>query len=229
MSTTIIDHSDFCHMLISYFLTQCEHCFEFLQEEYGFQLYTGLTEFRKGRKIIKPVKQRDPSELALAICRMEKDEIAIEITLSENDFVMDGYVYFDFINRFSFHDIVSAGRKRKLKIESRMIANSETLIDFHLMNIAACIKKEPELFTIYNEKLVKRALKIRSKRIEHSLREQNHHNMQKTIERAAKAYRDKDYRKVVELYKPYEAYLKGSDRKKYKQAITYLTTLKSLS
>ncbi len=210
-------------ILLTHFFNVCDDSFGFMCGQYGFKKYTGIVEFHKGRKIIKPSKDIKNLQPFLAICRLEMGDIAIEISYGGDDFIIDSHVYYDFINRFSMMDIVSAAKKMDTRLNEQYAVTSEHLITEKIKNIARCLESYPHLFTEINDKLISRALKIRSKRMEQSVREQYKRNMSQAIERGAKAFRAKDYRKVVQLFKPFENSLQASDKKKYARAIEQLT------
>lgn len=210
-------------ILVAHFFDACDNSFAFLCAEHGFEKYAGMVEFRGGRKIIKPMKASQTDDLRLAICRLEHGNIALEITYSEDNLSIDSYIYYGFINRFSVSDILNAAKKRAARLNEHYGFTTPERIQDQMQDIARCIQIYPELFTTHNDKLIERAIKIRSKRMEQTVREQYGRNMDRAIERAAKAFRAKDYRKVVELYKPFEKSLKASDRKKYTRAINHLT------
>lgn len=219
MSTQAVSFED----LVAHFFECCDGSFDFLCKDYDFKKYNGMVAFHGGRKIIQPFKPRKKDEPQLVICRLEKNEIAIELTYDNEHMLLDSYIYFDFVNRFSLKDIANAAKKNRLEFGGDFVISSPVLITKEVERVASSINKEPQIFTQYDDKLVERALNIRSKQMEHAIREQHKQDLSTAIEKAAKAYREKDYRRVVELYKPFEPYLKLSDKKKYQRAVKELT------
>ena len=212
-------------LLVSHFFDTCEKSFSFLCEDHGFDIYCGMLEFRSGRKLIRPFKFEIGRE-ALSICRLEHGSIAIEITYAQNSLSLDCHIYYDFINRFELNDIIKAAKKPLKKSRFQFAIISLAQMDVELLRIRDLISDNVSLFTKSNKRFVQRALKIRSKRIEFAVRTQYKQNMDDAISKAAKAFFRKDYRKVVELYKPFEQQLRASDKKKYERAIEKLTNIR---
>lgn len=211
--------------LVSHFYDTCEKSFSFLCEDHGFDIYCGMVEFRGGRKLIKPFKPGMGRE-NLSICRLEHGSIAIEITYAQEAFLLECHVYYDFINRFELDDVISAAKKSPKEARFQYAITSPAQMDVELLRMREAISDNTSLFTKCDERFIQRALKIRSKRMELAVRTQYKRNMDDAISKAAKAFFNKDYRKVVELYKPFEQQLRASDKKKYERAIEKLTDVR---
>ena len=80
--------------------------------------------------------------------------------------------------------------------------------------IAAGVKKHRRVVLEPGQKLLDRALTMRGKRLEQRIREQHKNDIQKASIEGAKAFLEKDFRRVIELFVPYETYLSAADLKK---------------
>ena len=89
------------HELLSCFFEECERQFRFLEEEHGFTYISGLLEYKKHCKLIKPYngKTGDLPEPFFAVTRYELDKRAIEIFYGDHNYALEVYVYPDLMQR----------------------------------------------------------------------------------------------------------------------------------
>lgn len=205
--------------LISCFFDSCESKLSFLQDKHDFQLISGLVEYKHGRKLIRPYKNSNIPENFWALSRYEKHDIAIEISYHREEYILESHIYFGFVNRYNLSDLTHAAKKSDRRLDTQYGIGNERILLENIQTIGAAINTHTKIITTHNEKLLKRANTIRNKRIESSVRERYNRDKKHAIERAAKAFMEKDYKRVIELYHPYEKDLKAIDLKKYRRAV----------
>ena len=205
--------------LISCFFNNCESKLSFLKEHHDFQPISGLVKYKHGRKLIRPYRNGTIPENFWALSRFEKQDIAIEISYHREEYILESHIYFGFVNRYNLSDLTHAAKKADERLDTQYgIGNESDLIE-KIHTLGRAIHAHSSIITSHNEKLLKRANTIRNKRIESLVRERYNRDKKQATEKAAKAFMEKDYKKVIELYHPYREDLKAIDLKKYKRAV----------
>ena len=204
--------------LLSCFFSECERHFRFLEQKHNFGYLSGLVEYQRNYKIIKPFQDKvalpNAREDFTAITRYERDEMAIEIGFSKIQLSIEGHVYFDPVQRFEFSEVLTAAKKHAQGIGGDIGLTHEDMIASALEDMAKDMKTHIKYFVKPQNKLIERAQVIRSKRIEHAVREHFKTLLEDTSRDAARAFMNKDYKKVMTLLQPFEPYLPNADMKK---------------
>jgi hypothetical protein len=205
--------------LISCFFKSCENALDFLQDNHGFQYISGMVEYKQGRKLIRPFRGDSIPENFWALSRYEKQDIAIEISYHEEEHIIESHIYFGFVDRYNLSDLAHAAKKADKRLNTQYGVANQPFLSQTIEDIGASMRTHAKLMTSCNERLLKRSNTIRNKRIENSVRDHYNRNKKQATEKAAKAFMEKDYRRVIELYHPYKSDLKATDLKKYRRAI----------
>lgn len=208
--------------LLRCFFDECERHFRFLENRFGYRFLCGLVEYRNNYKLIKPLDRRSVVGTFQGIVRYERDERALELLYGGEEFRIDGYIYYDPILRYEFEDIMMAARKKDPKLHGDWGVTSPDLIHRTIVNMAEACEKHSSVLLNPNPKVLERATVMRRSLLEEAVRQHHARLLKKVSEDAARAFRERDYRRVVELLKPHEEYLKKGEFKKLKQAQTHL-------
>lgn len=210
--------------LLRSFFSECERCFRFLEERHGYSFFCGLVEYKNNYKIIRPINLKGPSVEGpfTAVTRYEKNHRAIEITYSSGQFSIEAHAFYNPIDRYALSEIMAAARKPESRLEGDWGINDDMLIQDTIGALANHLEKHAQIILKPTEKLLNRAMTIRHQRLEQAIRQKHQSNIEMACRNAAKAFRQKDYRKVIQLLEPYKRYLKRSELKKLERAKKYL-------
>jgi hypothetical protein len=208
--------------LLSCFFTECERNFRFLDQAYGYSYIGGLQEQRGRHKIIKPYYNQGVEKSFTALTRYERGNQVIELVFGAEHYLLEGYVYYDPVQRFEFSEVLAAAKKNDVGASCAWGLMDEGALAKTIDRIADAVRRYTNYFTNADDKLIKRAHIIRSKRMEQAVRKQFEAQMEYACALAAKAFWERDYFKVVEFLEPLEGYLGRSDLKKLHLARKYL-------
>lgn len=203
------------HDLLTCFFQESEKQFRFLEEKHGYMYLSGLAEYQKNYKVIKPYKndQRDNTKPFFAVTRYERHTHAIEILYGDKQYVLEVYVYPDAFSRLSLHEIVAAtrGDYPAMKNLSHLMETQKIAESLQLFSQA--MQENPKIIQP-SERLIKRASTIQGKLMEQGVREHLKKLVQNASILSAEAFTHKDYTRVIEILEPLEDYLSSSDHKK---------------
>ena len=209
--------------LLTCFLKECETQFAFLTQHHGFTHIAGQCEYKKGRQIIRPFAEGQASRHIRVISRFEKGPLAFEAVYSTEDYFVKCHMYYDFFYKVALeHVLQAAKRSGKLDILKRPAVQTDYIKKI-LKEIAQLIHMHHGLLLDVRPRTIERAITIHEKMLEHSIREQFKRTLKHVREKAAKAFTEKNYRRVIELLYPYEDHLSASDLKKLARARHHLT------
>ena len=201
--------------LLSRFFSECENCFAFLKQKHDFEELTGLAFFEHGRQIIKPYYVGDaPAETFWAISRYEKDGLAIELSYGDKSFILEGHIYYQHMQRVGFEEVLQMAKKDDTDVRSRPWLTSEHHVAEAITDIAQSIKKNKPYFLKYNEKFVERTMVMRAQRLQQAIRDQHKQNIKYISLMSAQAFQEKNYKRVIQLLRPYQQYLEPGELKK---------------
>jgi hypothetical protein len=204
--------------LLSCFFNECERHFRFLEQRYHFGYLSGMVEYQRNIKIIKPFRSTNsiPSDVLdfQAVTRYERDEVAVEIGFSKSQLAIEGHVYFDPVLRFELSEILTAAKKHDDGIGGDIGLIQEDMVEDTVSAMATALRQNIQYFVEPSEKLIDRAQVIRNKRIEQAVRQHFAVLLEDTSKEAARAFTNRDYKKVMTLLQPYEPYLGNADLKK---------------
>ncbi len=153
-----------------------------------------------------------------AITRYEKDEQAIEICFSSEQFLVEAYSFYNPFDRFELSEILIAARKDAQSLASDWGVTNSALIEKTLKRMAGSLQKHARIVLEPTPKLLERAMTIRTARLEQGIRQKHSNALKAICEDAASAYREKDYRRVVQILEPHKDYLQKADLKKLARA-----------
>ncbi len=207
--------------LLDCFFASCESAFRFLEAAHGFARFGGLVSFQKGRKIIMPARGYGGGVFH-ALTRYEKGSQAVEIFYAGDRFTLEGHLYFDFVDKLDFTDILQAARKNDSASGTASWLTRKNALKDKIGAMGACFEKHKTLFLDPDRALIQRAFLIRAKRLEDAVRAQYKRDLEDASLRAARAFSDKDYRRVVAILTPHERNLGGAERKKLERARRFL-------
>ena len=204
--------------LLRCFFSECEKHFRFLEQRYDYSFFYGLVEYRNNYKVIRPFFEDDVSHPFTAVTRYEKDDQALEILFGSDQYYIEGYAYYSPIDRFEFSEILTAAKKPGVSVAENWGLKSEALIENTISTMAHNVEKSAKLLLKPKQKLLDRAITMRHARLEHAIRQLHIEGLQAACEAAAKAFREKNYKLVIELLEPHRRYLKKADLKKLDRA-----------
>lgn len=206
-------------VLLPCFFEQGDQSFSFLTDDHGFKPVHGLVTYQAGRKIITPFKGQDYDVPFFALLRFEKGMNAIEISYGDLDYYLEANIYIDLYERFSLSDLVQASMQDDFGLENiGYLTNQKDLMSsLNILNKA--LLRNIDLFVNPDPRIVERAKKMRSKRLEQSVKEQHRRYIQIMSEKAAEAFAQKDYKTVIMILRPLGEELYPADRKKLKIAM----------
>ena len=206
------------HELLRCFFSECERHFRFLEQRYDYSFFYGLAEYRNNYKVIRPFLEDHVDQSFIAITRYEKENQAIEITFGSDQYYLEGHTYYSPIERFEFSEILSAAKKPNDYVAGDRGLKSATLIESTVSTMARHVEKSARILLEPKQKILDRAMTMRHSRLEHAIRQIHADGLQIVCASAAKAFREKNYRLVVELLEPHKNYLKKADLKKLERA-----------
>ncbi len=177
-----------------------------------------MAEYRDNYKIILPFKNRHYDDPFLATTRYEFEQHAVEVLYGDENHHLEMFIYTDSFTRLSLQDLIHARR-----------AGTDFTIEQNWLTCPKAITKTLSTFASYtrehaphllppNEKLINRALTIRGKMIEQSIRAHYEKALKEAGERAAAAFMRKDYQTVIDILAPFVDDLPAADIKKLKLA-----------
>lgn len=217
--------------LLACFFNECERNFRFLEEGHHFGYLSGLVEYHKNYKIIKPYKNSMPnSQISgnfLAITRYEREELALEIQFSKSKLALEGYMYLDGIHRLEFSEILAAAKKETSEVARSAGLSDTVLIEAAVKSMSTAIKEHKKYFISPSERQIERAATIRHTRLEQAVREHFKMQILDACTEAARAFTGKNYKRVVDLLEPVEAHLTMADSKKLNLARKHLMSKRS--
>ncbi|GJL85763.1 MAG: hypothetical protein DHS20C02_15380 [Micavibrio sp.] len=204
--------------LLACFFAECETQFRFLETKHGFKYFSGLVDYKGGRQIITPYKNQTIENGFQAMTRYEKDDDAFEIIFDDMYLSLEGYAYYNRINRFEFSEVLEAAKKTDSVLTGKKPVHHRDGVREAIEQIATPFKNHIKHFVAPTPKLIERALTMRGKRIEHKVRSHYEAIVQEACAKAAKAFLKKNYQSVIELLSPYERDLSAADLKKLEKA-----------
>lgn len=203
------------HDLLTCFFQESEKQFRFLEEEHGYMYLSGLAEYQKNYKIIKPYKndRQDGKPPFFAVTRYEKQTHAIEILYGDKQYVLEIYIYPDMVTRLNLREIIAAMRSDYPIMQNVSHLLEKEKITQSLALFSQVMQKNPKIIEP-SERLIERATTMQSKLMEQGVREHLKKLVQNASILAAEAFVDKNYTKVIDLLEPLEGYISISDQKK---------------
>ena len=211
--------------LLKCFFAESENHFGFLERRYGFTPISGMIEYFKNYKIIKPFREQDIESSFSAVARYEKNNQALELTYGDDQFSIQGYAYFNPVDRYEFSEIMDAARKQFQTHDDWGLTNPD-MIAATTQELAKTVSSNARIFLDPSPRLLERIQTIRDTRLEHAIRQRHSDTLKIVGLEAARAYREKDYRRVIELLEPHRHYLKKAELKKLDRAKTAVLSMK---
>ena len=208
--------------LLTCFFTESEKALSFLEEDHGFQTVKGLSEYQKGRQLIRPFGKNDSVVPPFwASIRYEKKDVSLELNYREEDFSLECMTYFNQTNRLELHSLLNAAQKSYDFTPGLILAQSQ-LLRGEIQALAQTIQEHHEDILLPEGPLIKKATLMREKQMEALIREHYQKELETARVQAAKAFQDENYTRVVEIYTPYEVYLPPADQKKLDKARAHI-------
>jgi hypothetical protein len=193
-----------------------------LEQKHEFRYISGLAEYRGGHLLIRPYNLQDIDGCFWAVTRYERGENAIELSYGDKDYALDIHFIFGHTHRFSLHELLRAGKKNPHGSGARRWIQAQATLEEHILALASLLFEHEKLLLEPDEKLIDRAMTMRQTNMHHQIHEQYQRELRESAQKAAQAFLDRDYRRVIELMAPYERHLSSSDVKKLKLARRYL-------
>lgn len=208
--------------LLRGFFSECERHFRFLEQQYGYSFFCGLIEYKNNYKVIKPLNDQRVEGSFLAVTRYEKDDKAIELAYSQDQFSIEGFAFYNSIHRFELFEILSAARKSAPALTGDWGVTDTALIHKTIEPMAQAFEQHARILLDPNPKILERALTIRHTRLEQNIRQRHTDILKSICEEAAKAFREKNYLHVIHLLEPHKHYLKKAEIKKLERSKEFL-------
>jgi hypothetical protein len=204
--------------LLDHFFSACESKLRFLEQRHGFSYLSGVAEYRNNSKIIRPWHGQDVPENFLALTRYERGDLAIEILYGDKEFTVESYVYYGPVRRYALNEVLNAARKKPRGKTGNWGVTRPGLIDEMISNVALNLEAHHKTLLEPGDKLLERITTIRDMQLEQAVRRHFAETIKTLSMLAAKAYRERDYRQVVEMLEPYKEYLPSAELKKLQLA-----------
>ncbi|MAF97948.1 MAG: hypothetical protein CMH26_04860 [Micavibrio sp.] len=203
------------------FFAACARDFRFLEENHDYRFISGVVEYRNNYKLIKPYNRGHYRDGWRVVSLYESASDSIEIVFDSAGFFIEGFVYYNPVDRYEFNHVLGAAKKSCEDLEERMGLYESQMIEDKVSAIARGIKQYKKYFIAPEAKFKARVEVVKTQRIEQSVRQYFEYQMKDTCERAALAFLEKDYDQVISLLSPLESYLGMADLKKLKLATRY--------
>lgn len=204
--------------LISCFFSSVEESFLFLEDHFRFRRVSGIAMQSGGRIVIVPYDGSVRSDIFWAVVRYEKDNLAIEIAYGDRNLVIEGHVYYGHIQRLSFEDILLTADICINDNEQAIRVASADVIGDTIRRLAGLVRQHKRHFLKYDPDMVDAVATLRARLLGDEIMRQHKNNVEQISLLGAKAYQEKDYKRVIELFRPYETYLSPADFKKLQAA-----------
>lgn len=204
--------------LLEHFFSTCESKFRFLEQRHGFSYFSGLAEYRRNTKIVRPYRGEDIQKDFIGLTRYERGDTALEIHYGEAQFIIEAHLYYSPPDRFTLGEVLSAARKNpRTKLSDWGITRPE-LIEDHITRMAKTVHAYHKVILEPSFKMVDRMRTMREMQTEQAVRRLFMETLKEASKIAARAFREKNYLEVVKLLEPYRNYLSASELKKLQLA-----------
>ena len=207
------------HDLLACFFEESESKFRFLEEEYGYLYLSGLVEYKDRYKVIKPYNKTEKyiDEPFYAVTRYERNRQAIEIFYGDTNYVLDVFVYPNSIQRLNMRDLISAARGDVSTNKNLNFLTEKSNIVQSIQWFSQAMQSTPKVLEP-SDRLIERTTVMRETLLEQGVRAHLDKLVKDASIRAAEAFVHKDYKRVIDILRPYQGYLNASDLKKLRIA-----------
>lgn len=200
--------------LLRCFFSESGRKFRFLEQKHGFECISGLAEYKNAYRIIRPFSgDQEAGDRFLAMVRYERDGRAFEILYGGADMILEFHSCHH-VARFTPAEILAAARRHGGGLSGAQGVAHEKTIEDVLERFSKALGKHPKILIDPPAHILERARSIREKHLEQAIRKHYRQTLERVSRQAAKAYREKDFPKVVRLLEPHKAALCASDLKK---------------
>lgn len=200
--------------LLKCFFSECEQKFRFLEQRYGFEYISGLAEYKNTYRIIKPYHDQEVQDPFLAMARYEKGTRAFEVIYGGEDMILEFHSCHDRILRFTPAEILAAARRYSGAMSGSRRVEDSGKIESILTRFSKALEKHPKILLDPPFHIIERAQSIRHKHLEQALRKHYRQVIDQACKQAARAYRERDFPKVVRILEPHKTALGSADLKK---------------
>ena len=200
--------------LLSCFFSECEKQFGFLEGKHGFSSYSGLVDYQRGRHIIRPYNGQEIEGVFWATARYEKNDQSFEISFGDSNLSLKSHICYDRINRLAFGELLQALKIRDREDISGPWVQKEEELNEMIGKMSGIFKKNLSNILEPDQKTMDKAIVIHMNRLRQKVMDDHKKNIKEVSLKAAKAFCDKDYRRVIELLTPYKDYIARYDKKK---------------
>lgn len=209
------------HSLLSSFFELCKEHFQFLQNDNDFSHIEGMVNYVQGRKFITTYtgEQDLPEDLRAiwAVSRFEKDDLAIEIGYGDADFRLSAHIYYGPAFRTELYDFLDINGVA-VDLSPHQWIKSQDLLKTCIKDTAEIIQYNKRFVLKTNNKIIEKIQMKRSQEIRETIRAQHQDVLKSLTLMSTKALQNKDYKRVIELLRPYKKYLSDTDLNKLEQA-----------
>lgn len=199
------------------FLPTCEHYFRFLETDYNFSYISGLAEYKKGRRIIRPFSyelSRTGNRTASAphaVTLYEKNSTSFEITYLSHQGALEVTIGYDEIQRLDLEQLLNTAR---IPVKELTPCADQNDLTSSLEYLATLVRNHAGVILEPPPSIVQKAVSAQDKIMEQKIRLRFQNDLDDASQHAAKAFVKKDYRRVIELLMPYENHLSKADMNK---------------
>lgn len=202
--------------LLEAFFSCCERVFRFMELEHNFSYISGLLEHKNGRRIIKPVAAMDnaPAKLPHAITLYENSQADLDISYLPANCIVEITITQNGVQRFDLLQLLAAAHRSINAAKLNQAVHHEEAMNDVLSHAAHLVKENIDCILEPTPALLQRAILAQEKMQEHKIRARFIRDLEETSRDAARAFLKKDYKRVIELLRPYEAHLDSADKNK---------------
>ena len=221
------------HRLLAYFFQDCKKQFRFIKKDHGFSSLAGMLSYEQGRHIITP--HYDPKAVEYpfhSTVRYERKDTFIEIVYGDYNFSLECYITYQRRYRFLLSDLIQSLPDDK-KIASAPICFDQD--DQHdvapqIQHIGSLLQTIHDTLKAYahvlfiepTEDFLERALLLQAKKVKARIQAQYEREKESACEKAAQAFHQQDFKRVIMLFRPYKNDLAPRETDMFSLAISSL-------
>lgn len=205
--------------LLEAFFSCCERAFRFMEMEHNFSYISGLLEHRKGRRIIKPAEFHTiPAQRTHAITLYENGPTDLDISYLPAHGLVEITISQNGVERINLLQLMAAAQRSiHCTLHNPSFLHERTLDEF-LFHAGQLVKNNMDCILEPPPALLQRALLAQEKLTEQKIRLRFQNDLEEASQNEARAFLKKDYRRVIEILRPYENHLSQPDKNKLARA-----------
>ena len=211
----------FSSTLLACFVAECEQQLSFFEtinckrDLARPRSLCGLVEIKDGRQLISPLTEDTViTKPFFAAQRFEWNDLALEITYGDSDFIFDIWLHKYPDQRYYLSDILRAAQKNPRKAKAKRKLTSKNALRRAVRDTVKLITQNYDLIINPPAEILKRAAKIHQSRIETKMKRLAAQKLESASLKAARAFIKQDYKAVIYWLRPFQDFLDKTDSKK---------------